>query len=102
MEIGQKVSAALKIVDRHGNPAPVDGNPVWSNSDESICAMVVSDDGMSAVFEALALGSVLIGVSADADLGQGVKSIVGSGSLSVLPAEAVGVSIEFGEPQDPA
>lgn len=102
MEISQKVTGSVSFMDRHGNPAPVDGKPVWTNSDEAIVSMVVAEDGLSAEFTALSLGTVSITCDADADLGEGVKSIVATGALSVLPAEAVSAEIKFSEPQDPA
>lgn len=102
MEIGQKVIGSVQFLDRKGRPAKVDGVPEWSVSDEAVVSMVVADDGMSAEFEALAEGAVVVQVGADADLGDDVKQIIGVGSLAVLPAEAVGVEISFGEPQDPA
>lgn len=102
MEVGQKITGSVQFLDRKGRPAKVDGKPAWSVSDEAIVSLVISEDGLSAEFEALAEGSVVVQVQADADLGEGVKPIIGTGALAVLPAEAVGVEISFGEPQDPA
>lgn len=102
MEVGQRVTGTVKFVDRKGNPAKVDGVPVWNVSDASLVKATPSADGMSCEFEALAVGGVLVSLDADADLGAGVKTISGQGALNILEPEAVGVEISFGEPQDPA
>ncbi len=96
MQIGQSVTAQVAFVDAKGFPAKVDGAPVWSVSDAALCEMTVSEGGMSASFKALAPGGVLVSLSADADLGEGVKSITGEAALNILEGEAVGVVITFG------
>lgn len=102
MDIGQKVTGSVSFTDKFGKPARVDGAPIWSVNDETLCSMVVAEDGMSAEFTALAEGGVLVNLEADADLGEGVKKIIGQGSINILPLEAIAAVISFGEPQDPA
>jgi len=96
---GQKASAELRITTASGSPAKVDGIPVWTNSDETVGTLTVAPDGMSAVYAANVAGTAQIGVTADADLGAGVRPIMGQGDIQVEPGEAVNVQIVFGTPE---
>lgn len=101
LKVSQKLPVAIEIKDKFGNPATVDGAPVWSLTDPSKGELVASEDGMSAVFTpAGSVGEVTIQASADADLGEGVKSILGELPVSLLAGEAVSVAIAAGEPSD--
>lgn len=70
-------SVVLTITDSHGQPAAVDGVPVWASSDETVLTAAASADGMSAVVDTVAPGVARISVSADADLGAGVVALTG-------------------------
>ncbi len=76
----------LNITNSRGNPASVDGVPVWSSSDDTVVMAMPAADGMSAVVNTVAPsandagGNPLpsrITVTADADLGAGVVTITG-------------------------
>lgn len=96
----QKVSLQIAIVDAKGNPAVVDGTPIWSSSNEAILTVVAAADGMSAVATAVGpLGPSQIAVTADADLGAGVKPILGTQDVDVVAGEAVSVGITAGTPE---
>ena len=96
----EKVSISIGIVDVKGNPAPVDGLPAWTSSNEAVLALVVASDGMSAVSTAVgSLGTSQVGVSADADLGSGVTPIVGTLDIDVVASEAVAVNLVPGTPE---
>jgi hypothetical protein len=96
----QKVSLAIEAVDAAGNPAPIDGAPVWSVSDETVLELQVGDDGLSAVAVTKGpLGSAQVVVSADADLGEGVVSISGLLDIEVVAAQAVALAIKAGTPE---
>lgn len=86
----------IKPVDKAGNPAKLDGKPVWALSDPAMGALVVAEDGLTAeLTPAGALGNCELQVSGDADMGEGVETIMG-----VLPLEFVGgkaVAIEVSE-----
>jgi hypothetical protein len=83
----------LKIVNSAGQPAKVDGMPKWS-VDAALASLAVSEDGMSAVLTALAAGVALVQVTADADLGEGVKELLASKAYEITDDEAVAISIE--------
>lgn len=70
-------SVVLNITNNRGQPAPVDGIPVWASSDETVLKVTPADDGMSAVVDTVGAGTARISVSADADVGTGVSTITG-------------------------
>lgn len=99
----QKFSAAVKYVDGKGNPAKVEGTPQWSVSDVNLLGVTPSDDGMSAEVVATGpLGSCQVSVTADADLGEGTKPIIGTLDVDIVAGEAVSAVIEAGAPAEQA
>lgn len=71
-------SVTLSITNSAGQPASVDGVPVWATSDATIVSVVAAADGMSAVVAAVAAGGpARVTVTADADLGAGVVTLTG-------------------------
>lgn len=101
LSVLQEVTADIQPVDARGNPAPVDGVPVWSVSDPAILSVRVSDNGLSAVITPTGgLGNAQVTVTADARLGEEVRAIVGTGDLTVVAAEASALRLAFGVPTD--
>lgn len=101
LKASQNLPLSIQIKDKFGNAAQVDGAPQWAVTDATLGAMEVSEDGMSATFKPAGLvGTLKIQVSADADLGEGVKSILGELDVEILAGEAVSVEIAAGEPSD--
>lgn len=70
-------SVTLVITNSKGQPAPVDGIPVWASSDSTVLAVTPAADGMSAVVDTVAPGTARVTVTADADLGPGVTTLTG-------------------------
>ncbi len=99
----QKCRLSVSPVDKKGKPAKVEGAPAWSSSDETVATVVPAADGMSADVVAGNPGICQINVSADADLGEGVKTISGTLDVTIEAGEAVGLAISTGtpEPQEP-
>jgi hypothetical protein len=96
----QKCHLSIQPVTAAGNPARVDGAPSWEASDQSILALAVADDGMSADIVTVGpLGSCQVKVTADADLGSGVRSITGVLDVEVIAAEAASMSVVAGTPE---
>lgn len=90
---------SVSFKDASGNVAAVDGAPEWAVTDASLAELVVSPDGMSAVLSPLGpVGALKVQVKVDADLGEGVKVILGELDVDVLGGEAVTVEIAAGEP----
>lgn len=95
-----KVQARLDIKDIAGNPATVDGLPVWSVSSPDIVSLDVATDGLSAFVIAQGpLGTSQISVEADADLGEGTRTITTLGDVEVIASEAVTLGLTFGTPE---
>jgi hypothetical protein len=93
----QEVTLSVSFVDKAGNPAPVDGAPVWAVSDATLFAITPAADGLSAVVSANGpLGSGQVSVSADADTGAGVTTIAGTLDIDVLASAAVSPVITAG------
>jgi hypothetical protein len=97
----QQVPLAVAFLNKAGNPAPVDGAPVWSSSDETVLTVTPAADGLSAVAKATGkLGTAQVSVTADADRGEGVRSISGVLDVTVQPSDAVSASISAGAPEE--
>lgn len=93
----QQVQLEIVPVDRFGNPAAVEGAPSWEV--EGPLDIEVAEGGMSAVVKTNGTaGTGQVSVTADADLGEGEKPIVGILEVEVLPAEAVAIQINAGTP----
>ena len=89
-------------VDRYGNTAKIDGVPTWMLSDNSYGDVAVAADGMSAAFTPNGTltplgGALQVVVTADADLGAGVKQIKGVGEFTLVAGEAVGLVMGFSD-----
>lgn len=96
----QKVTATVEPLDQYGNPARVDGIPVWNNSDPTVVQLDVAADGITAVVTALGpLGTAQLSATADADLGSGTRSISVTADIQVEASEAVSLGIKFGAPE---
>lgn len=93
--IGDKKIARVQFTAADGGPANVDGAPVWSTSDSAVLGLTPASDGMSCVIEAKARGVAELGISADADLGQGIESLTGSVEVAVLGGKATGMVFSF-------
>ncbi len=91
----QVASLSILPVDIKGNPASVDGVPVWSSSAPEIVAIEADiDNPLKATATAVGpLGTAQISVVADADLGEGVVEIVGVLDFEVKASQAVSLTI---------
>jgi len=99
LKVTNKLPLSLKLIDKFGNDARVDGLPLWALTNPAMGVLAVATDGMSAVLTpAGVLGSFAVQVSADADMGEGVKVIVGNLPLDLLPGDATEIQIVSGEP----
>lgn len=98
----QFVEGFLTPVDSEGQAALVEpGSVMFLSSDETIFSVEKNPDNELAFkITANAAGVAQLDFSADADLGDGVKTISGFAAIEVIPSEAVGFGIVFGEPQN--
>lgn len=96
------ISVAVSYVDAKGNPATVDGDCVWDVSDEAIITVTVdtSDSTHATVTPTGQIGQAQLSVTADADLGTGIRTIITTSDIEVVAGEAVtGTIAPVGEPQ---
>jgi hypothetical protein len=84
------------FLDARGNPANVDGVPVWATDHPEILSVVPSVDGFSATIASVGpLGNAQVTCTADADLGEGVREVILMGDVEVIAGAAVGGRIDF-------
>lgn len=97
----KKRTFSIKPVDAKGRPAKVDGVPEWTVAPEGGVSLFPSADGLSCdvVWLAPKDGQVLT-VTADADMGAGVKHITGTADIQTMTSEAASFEISAGEESD--
>lgn len=96
------LGCTISYVDAAGNAARVDGVPVWDTDRPDLIALVPTVDGMGCDIAPIGpLGNAQITVTADADLGEGVRSLVTLGTIECVAGDAVGGTINFPEPVAP-
>lgn len=101
LRIDQTVRLFIKPVDKKGNPAVLDGVPVWSTSNSEVATLAVAEDGLSAVLTPVGpLGSCVVSLSADADMGSGVKPLSAATDVQVSSGAAVTLEIQADTPVD--
>ena len=95
IKAGQKVKLSINPVDAFGNAAKVDGVPAWSLSDDILAALEVHPSGLETILTSLGpVGSVKVSVTADADLTDGVRSLIGDVVVDIEAGEAVDLGIQ--------
>lgn len=96
----QKVKLTINPVSAAGNPAPVDGVPAWATSDELIATVAPAEDGLSAYVVATGpVGVAQVSVKVDADLGEGLREIIGTFDVEVIASEAAALVVTAGVPE---
>lgn len=96
----QKVRLAIRPVSAAGNPAEIDDTPLWIVSDSTVGTLTIDEDGLGAEFVTSgALGVCQVSVTADADLGDGMREISGVLDIEVRASEAVSMEVSAGVPE---
>jgi hypothetical protein len=101
LPVTHEVKMEVSYVDANNNPAVVDGEVVWTSSDDAIATADVdaTDSSVVTVTPVGKAGQVQITATADADLGQGVRALKTICDIEVVAGEAVaGVIQPLGEP----
>lgn len=97
----QQVNLKVAFADKAGNPASVDGAPVWTSSDDTVLTVTAAADGLSAVAASTGkLGTAQVTVTADADLGAGNTPIAGTLDVQVLAGQAVSAVVAADAPTE--
>ena len=99
LTIDQKARIDVAFTDRAGHPATVDGVPVWASSDEGLFSVQPAEDGMSAyVVAGDETGDAgLLTVRADADMGEGMREVVGTLEVRISSGETQFMTLTPGE-----
>jgi hypothetical protein len=101
LTVTQKASLTLDPRDAKGNPAVLDGVPVWTSSDAAVVEVTPAEDGLSAVVRAVGpVGAAQVNVTADARLGEEVVNLSGVLDVQVQAGEAVSLGIATGAPEE--
>lgn len=99
--VTQQLPVTVEFRDKKGNPAKVDGAPVWATDNTDVLALTPAADGLSC--NVVAVGVIGIGtvqVTADADLGAGVVPVIGTLEISVTAGAAAVVTLTPGTPTE--
>lgn len=100
----QRIPVSLVFKDNRGRVATVHGAPVWASSDETVLSVAPDEDGLSGFINSVAPGTARVTFTADADMGEGVREIVGFSedvNVSLAPAgEATVIEVALGSPED--
>lgn len=96
----EKVFLSVAYTSAAGNPAAVEGLPVWASSNEGVVTLEVTEDGYSAYAVTVGpVGTAQVSVSADADLGEGIRPLVATLDVTVIGSEAVFAGLITGAPE---
>ena len=104
ISVDQQAHVRLAVTDRAGNPGKIDGVPTWSSSDEALMSVVVdASDPLVALCvpaDGAADQAVNVTVEVDADLGEGVKPIVGVLAFAITGGAAKFVELSVDSVED--
>lgn len=96
----QFVEGTVKATDVKGDDAPIQAGSVKAVSrNEDKVTTEVDEDGKVKLIGQRA-GAFIVDITADADLGDGVKTISLEVGGNVTGSEATGLGVQFGEPQN--
>jgi hypothetical protein len=90
-----KVPVTLTPTTASGNTASLDGIPSWAVLSGD-ATLEVAEDGLSCFLVSGTVGNSVIEVSADADLGEGIRSLTDTIDLAVVSAEASVLGLNVG------
>lgn len=97
---GKRFTLTIAPKNARGRPAQVDGAPEWTSSDDEVCEITPSDDGMNCRVRCLQSGTATITCDADADLGSGVVNLSQQCVVTVTPSNATDLGMAAGDLED--
>lgn len=97
MQVGSYATVSVEWKDTGGNTVKVDGPTMWESTNPAVCNVTPASGNpqIANLFAAGGIGAVKIEATADADLGEGVKSVTATLDVEVISGEAVGGEITF-------
>jgi hypothetical protein len=103
MKVQQQFEAEVALTDKYGNPAQIDGDPVWTidNPTLLVIAPIFGNPNKVLVSSGTTTGVSQLSCTADVDLGDGMTTITGTLLVTVHSGDAVMVTISpTGDPVD--
>lgn len=94
----QQITVTMNPKTQAGRPAEVE-NASWTPADPSIVTAEPSEDGKSCTLVSQGVGTTSIHVSADADLGDGERTLETDFDFEVAAAEASDLGLTAGQPE---
>ena len=96
----QKLPISIAFKSAAGNPATVDGVPVWMSSNPDVATVEPAADGLSVMVTVVGvLGTTQVSVRADADTGAGIEEIIGTLDIEVVGSKAAFIELTPGVPE---
>lgn len=98
MQVGSYATVSVEWKDAGGNIVGVEkGTVKWASSDPATveCTVSTGNPAIANLHAPGPVGKVQIHATADADLGQGVKTVTATYDVEVIEGEAVGGEITF-------
>lgn len=94
--VGHYATVTVEWKDAAGNPAKVDGPTTWASTDSSVLTVQVSTGNpLIANCRAVAIGTAQVQATADADMGEGIKTVTSTIDVTVIAGEAIGGDMTF-------
>jgi hypothetical protein len=99
MQVGTYATLSVQWNDSKGNPAKVDGPTKWESTAPDTVQVTVSTGNplISNLFAPGPVGTADIHATADADMGEGTKSVTATCKITVISGEAVAGDIKFSQ-----
>jgi hypothetical protein len=99
MQVGTYATVSVQWNDKGGNPVKVDGPTKWESSNPDTCTVTVAtgNPSIANLFAPGPIGKVQVHATADADLGEGVRTVTASYDVEVISGEAVSGDIKFAQ-----
>lgn len=99
MQVHSYATVSVQWKDIAGNVVKVDGPTTWESSDESILEVEVATGNpqIANLFAPGPIGTAEIHATADADLGEGIKTVTATITVQVISGQAVSGDIQFSQ-----
>ena len=97
MQVGTMATLSVEWKDKGGNTVAVDGPTSWVSSDPATVQVQVATGNpqIANLYAPGPIGTASVQATADADLGEGVKSVTATISITVTGGQATGGEITF-------
>lgn len=96
----QEVDVTPEFLKADGQPAIIDGVPIWTNDNEDMVSVIPAADGKSAIIRTRGpIGTARVTVSGDTNPGAGIIELVGVLEVDVVSDGSMTVRWTVGTPR---